>query len=102
MPQKIVIRDKYVRRQNGRSSSPESRRIEVKSTAIETFLFGITLGIGATVLSLYTQKPDRLATTLGALAEVGRERRAREEAKRLQRERLRDVGFTDEEIEEIL
>ena len=74
----------------------------MKSTVLETFLLGITLGIGVTVLSLYTQKPDRLATTLGTIAEIGKERRAREEAKRLRRERLKAVGFTDKEIEEIL
>jgi len=33
---------------------------------------------------------------------MGRERRIREEAKRLRRQRLKEVGFSDEEIEEIL
>ena len=74
----------------------------MKSTVLETFLFGVTFGIGITLLSLYTQKPDRLATTLGAVAEIGKERRIREEAKRLRKQRLKEVGFSDEEIEEIL
>jgi hypothetical protein len=74
----------------------------MKSTALETFLFGATFGIGITVLSLYTQKPGRLVTMVEAIAEIGRERRAKEEAKRLRRERLKEVGFSDEEIEEIL
>ena len=74
----------------------------MKSTVLETFLFGVTLGIGITLLSLYTQKPDRLAFALGTVAEIGKERRAKEEAKRLRRQRLKEVGFSDEEIEEIL
>jgi len=74
----------------------------MKSTALETFLFGVTFGIGVTVLSLYTQKPARLVATIETIAAIGRERRAKEEAKRLRRERLKEVGFSDEEIEEIL
>jgi hypothetical protein len=73
----------------------------MKSTALETFLFGVTFGIGAAVLSLYTQKPARLVTTIETIAAMGRERRAKEEAKRLRRERLKEVGFSDEEIEGI-
>jgi hypothetical protein len=73
----------------------------MKSTALETFLFGVTFGIGAAVLSLYTQKPARLVTTIETIAAMGRERRAKEEAKRLRREKLKEVGFSDEEIEGI-
>jgi len=73
----------------------------MKSTALETFLCGVTFGIGVAVLSLYTQKPARLVTTIEAIAAIGRERRAKEEAKRLRRERLKEVGFSDEEIEGI-
>ena len=73
----------------------------MKSTALETFLFGVTFGIGVAVFSLYTQKPARLVTTIETIAAMGRERRAKEEAKRLRRERLKEVGFSDEEIEGI-
>jgi len=73
----------------------------MKSTALETFLFGVTFGIGVAVFSLYTQKPARLVTTIETIAAIGRERRAKEEAKRLRRERLKEVGFSDEEIEGI-
>ena len=73
----------------------------MKSTALETFLFGVTFGIGVAVLSLYAQKPARLVTTIETIAAMGRERRAKEEAKRLRRERLKEVGFSDEEIEGI-
>jgi hypothetical protein len=73
----------------------------MKSTALETFLCGVTLGMGVIVLSLYTQKPARLVTTIETIAAMGRERRAKEEAKRLRRERLKEVGFSDEEIEGI-
>jgi predicted methyltransferase len=71
----------------------------MKSTVLETFLLGVTFGIGITLLALYTQKPGRF---VGAVAESGRTRRAKEEEKRLQRERLREVGFSDEEIAEFL
>ena len=43
----------------------------MKSTALETFLFGVTCGIGITVLSLYAQKPGRLVTTIETIAEIG-------------------------------
>jgi hypothetical protein len=74
----------------------------MKSRALETFLFGATFGIGITVLSLYAQQPGRLVATIETIAAIGRERRAKEEAKRLRRERLKEVGFSDEEIEDIL
>jgi hypothetical protein len=72
-------------------------RTEMKSTVLETFLLGVTFGIGITLLALYTQKPGRLVETI---AESGRARRAKEEEKKLQRERLKAVGFSDEEIDE--
>jgi hypothetical protein len=50
-------------------------------------------------IALYTQKPGRLVE---AIAESGRARRAKEEEKKLQRERLKAVGFSDEEIDEFL
>ena len=71
----------------------------MKSTVLETFLLGLTFGIGITLLALYTQKPRHLVE---AIAESGRTRRAREVEKRLQRERLKEVGFSDEEIAEFL
>lgn len=69
----------------------------MKSTVVESFLFGIAFGIGITILALYTQKPGRF---VGTIAESGRARRVKELEKRLQRERLKAVGFSDEEIEE--
>ncbi len=74
----------------------------MKSTAFETFLFGVTFGIGITILSLYAQKPGCLVDTIESIAETGRGRRARKEERKLRRERLRAVGFSDEEIDEIL
>ena len=71
----------------------------MKSTALETFLLGVTFGIGITLLALYTQKPGHFVQ---AIVESGRERRDKEEEKRLKRERLRAVGFSDEEIDEFL
>jgi hypothetical protein len=35
------------------------------------------------------------------IAEMGRKRRAEEEEKRLRRERLKRMGFSDEEIDDI-
>jgi len=74
----------------------------MKSTALETFLFGVTVGAGVTILSLYTQKPGCLASSIETIAEIGRSRRAKEEEKRLRRERLKAMGFSDQEIAEIL
>jgi len=74
----------------------------MKSTALETFLFGVTLGAGMVVLSLYTRKPSCLVTSLETIAEMGRAQRAKEEKKRLQLERLKAIGFSDQEIDEIL
>jgi predicted nucleic acid-binding protein len=75
---------------------------EMKSTVLETFLLGVTFGIGITILALYTQKPSRLVTSIETIAEMRRARRAKEEEKKLQRERLKAVGFSDEEIDEFL
>ncbi len=74
----------------------------MKSTTVEAFLLGITCGIGITILSLYTQKPGCLVTSLDTVAEMGRARKAKEEERRLQRERLKDMGFLDDEVGEIL
>ncbi len=74
----------------------------MKSTVLETFLVGVTFGIGLTILFLYTQKPGRLVTPIETIAERGRARRAKEEEKKLQREMLKATGFSDEEIDEIL
>lgn len=72
----------------------------MKSTTLETFLLGVTFGIGITIWALYTQKPGRLVTSIETIAEKGRTRRAKEEENKLQRERLRAVGFSDVEIDE--
>ncbi len=73
----------------------------MKSTVLETFLLGVTFGIGITILALYTRKSGRLATSIETIAEMGRIRRTKEEEKKLQRERLKAVGFSDEEIDEV-
>jgi hypothetical protein len=73
----------------------------VKSAALKTFLLGVTLGVGATILCLYTRKPDRIFASMDAIAEVGRKRRAEEEEKRVRRERLKGMGFSNEEIDDI-
>jgi hypothetical protein len=75
---------------------------EMKSTGLGTFLLGVTFGIGITILALYTQKPGGLVTSMETIAEMRRARRAKEEEKKLQRERLKEVGFSDEEIDEFL
>ena len=74
---------------------------EMKSKVLETFLFGVTLGIGITILSLYTQKPGSFVTLTETIAEKGRARRAKEEQEKLRRERLQSMGFSDREIDEI-
>jgi len=74
----------------------------MKSTVLGSFLLGVTFGIGITLLALYTQKPGRLVASIETIAESKRARRAKEEEKQLQRERLKAVGFSDEEIDEFL
>jgi hypothetical protein len=73
----------------------------MKSTVLETFLLGVTVGIGITALALYTQKPGCLVTSVEAIAEMGRARRAKKEEKELEREKLKAVGFSDEEIDRV-
>jgi hypothetical protein len=75
--------------------------IEMKSTVLETFLLGVTFGIGLTILSLYTQKPGRLVASIETIAKVGQARRAKVEENKLRRKRLKAVGFSDEEIDDI-
>ena len=79
----------------------EGGEAKLKSAGLRTFLLGVTLGVGATILCLYTRKPDRVAASMEALAEMGRKRRAEEEEKMLRRERLKEMGFSDEEIDGI-
>ena len=63
-------------------------------------MLGVTFGTGLSILALYTQKPGRLVTSMETIAEMRRARRAKEEEKKLQREKLKAVGFSDEEIDE--
>jgi hypothetical protein len=50
---------------------------------------------------LYTQKPGILGTSLEKIAAKGRVRRAEEEKRKREREWLKAVGFSDNEIDEI-
>jgi len=74
----------------------------MKSTAFESFLCGVTLGIGLTLIALYAHKPDCLAASLEIVAEKGRARKARRIERSMRRERLREIGFSNKEIDEIL
>jgi hypothetical protein len=78
-----------------------AEEVEMKSTVLETFLLGVTFGIGITILSLYTQKPGRLVISIETIAKMGQARRAKEEENKLRRKRLKAVGFSDEEIDDI-
>ena len=73
----------------------------MKSNVLETFVLGVGLGIGITILCLYTQKPGSLVASIETIAERGRARRAKEEQEKLRRERLQSMGFSDNEIDEI-
>jgi hypothetical protein len=74
----------------------------MKSPVLETFLVGLAFGIGATVLSLYAQKPGCFVISLETIAEMGRARRAKEEENKFLRKRLKVMGFSDKEINENL
>ena len=73
----------------------------MKLKDLETLVFGVALGVGITILALYTQKPGPLVTSIETIAEKRRARRAREEQEQLRKERLRSMGFSDTEIDEI-
>jgi len=75
---------------------------EMKSPVLETFLLGVAVGIGITVLSLYAQKPGSFVSSLETIAEMGRARRAKEEENKFLRKRLKAMGFSDKEINENL
>jgi hypothetical protein len=74
----------------------------MKSTVLEAFLIGVTVGIGVTVLSLYTRTPVRTAASIDAISEIGRARRAKREEIKLYREKLQEMGFSNNEIDESL
>jgi hypothetical protein len=74
----------------------------MKSPVPKTFLVGVAFGIGITVLSLYAQKPGCFVTSVEAIAEMGRARRAKEEKNKFLRRRLKAMGFSDKEINENL
>ena len=73
-----------------------------KSVARKSFLLGVTFGIGVAVLSLYAGKPGWLVNSLEAVAKIGRARKAERQERKLQRKKLRAIGFSDREIAEIL
>ena len=73
-----------------------------KSVARKSFLLGVTFGVGLAVLSLYTGKPGWLVNSLEAIAKMGRARKAKRQERKLQRKKLRAIGFSDKEIDEIL
>jgi hypothetical protein len=78
-----------------------AKEAEMKPTALETFLCGVACGIGLTILSFFTQKPRCFVDSIEAIAELGRARRAKQEEEKIERERLRAVGFSDREIDAV-
>ena len=74
----------------------------MRAKVLKPFLLGVTCGIGISLLSLYTQKPTCLFSSLDTLAEMGRLRRAKTEEEKRERQWLSDAGFSDEEINEAL
>jgi hypothetical protein len=74
----------------------------MKSPVLKTFMAGVAVGIGVTVLSLYAQKPGYFVASLETIAEMGRARRDKEEENKFLRKRLKEMGFPDEEINENL
>jgi hypothetical protein len=74
----------------------------MKSNFLKTFLAGAAFGVGATVLVLYTRNPGFCASSLQALADAGRARKAKREKNKYLRKRLRGMGFSDKEIDQNL
>lgn len=73
-----------------------------KLPVLGAFLAGVAFGIGITVVSLYAQKPGCLVVPLESIAAAGRARREKEEEKGLLRNKLRAMGFSEQEINENL
>jgi len=73
----------------------------MKPTSLEKFLCGVACGIGLTILSLYTQKPGWVVDAIDAITQLGRARRAKEKEENLEREKLRAIGFSEQEIDEV-
>ena len=73
----------------------------MKSGFMKPFLIGFACGMGVTLLSLYTQKPGSVVSSIDRLGELGRTRRAREEEKKVDRELLKAAGYSDQEIDEV-
>lgn len=67
-----------------------------------TFMLGVTSGIAMTIVCLFAQKPECFVDSVESVAEMGRTRRAKREERILLRQKLRAMGFTDEEIRENL
>ncbi len=74
----------------------------MKSTTFESFLLGAALGITATLLVLYTQRPRSILHSIEAIAEKGGNRKAKRKEDEVLKARLKAVGFPDDEIRELL
>ncbi len=74
----------------------------MKLPVVKTFLMGAAFGISMTALSLYAQRPGYFVGSLETLAEMGRARRAKNEENKFLKEKLKEMGFSDKEINENL
>ncbi len=74
----------------------------MKSAGIGSFLLGTALGMGALFLCVYTQRPCVLATSIEAFCAMGRKRRARSVERQLEREWLTSLGYSQEEVDEVM
>jgi hypothetical protein len=75
---------------------------EMKRPVLETFLAGVAFGMGMTILTLYARKPGCAADLLDAIARKGRDRKAKGEENEYLRQRLKSMGFSDQEIRDNL
>ncbi len=73
----------------------------MRSAVLKSFLFGAAFGVGATILSLYRQRPVCFVDSVERIAEIGRLRRAKREEAEWEIEYLKEAGLSDEEIREV-
>jgi hypothetical protein len=74
----------------------------MKVTVFGSFLLGASFGAGMMFVCAYSQRPCLLADSIEALCAMGRKRRARSLERQLEREWLTSLGYSKEEVDEVM
>ena len=73
----------------------------MRARTLEAFLLGVTAGVGISLLCWYAQKTGRSVPSLETWGEGRQTRRIKKEQNQLRRERLKTMGFSNEEIDDV-